>query len=82
MSFACHRKSVEENLKQILLWAQPNLTSMMYMSQITLALYLKQFFTTLHRTAILIYCSYIIAECVTRQKAYFFVAFLIVIVYG
>ena len=68
MSFACHRKSVEENLKQILLRAQPNLTSMMYMSQITLGLYLKQFFTTLHRIVILIYCSYIIAECVARRR--------------
>ena len=31
---------------------------MMHMSQITLGLYLKKKFTTLHRIAILIYCSY------------------------
>ena len=55
---------------------------MMYTSQITLGIYLKQFFTTLHRIVILIYCSYIVAESVTRRKAYFLVAFLIVVVYG
>ena len=56
---------------------------MMYMSQITLGLYLKQFFTTLHRIVILIYCSYIIAECVARRKAYFIVTFSIAaVVYG